>query len=104
MSRHNLFKQVVSSTPGWEVISQGGFYAYVAFPEEYKTASSALGLKRKRLGSEDIGRVMALRCGVLTIPGAFFSPAGEELEALAGEGADTLKEDRWLRCVSLPCA
>ncbi|ORX36389.1 pyridoxal phosphate-dependent transferase [Kockovaella imperatae] len=96
-SRHRLFTEIITSIPGWQVVSQGGFYAYVAFPEDYKTASSALGRKRKSLGSEDVAKVLSLQCGVLTLPGSFFCPSGEELEALEGAGTEQLREDKWLR-------
>lgn len=73
--------------------SIGGFFAYVSFPEEYILASACIGLKRKRLGSEDVGKVLAERFGVVTLPGGFFMPDLETLGSL-GEG---LKQDRWLR-------
>lgn len=96
--RRHLFETTVNAIPGWEVISSGGFFAYVQFPEDYIYASSILGLKRKKLGSEDVARVLALRCGVVTLPGSFFMPplADDEQwdDILNGE---TLRQDKWLR-------
>jgi hypothetical protein len=81
------------------VISSGGFFAYVEFPPAYANASSAIGLKRKQLGSEDVARVMGERLGVATLPGSFFMPDIESDvwdEIVDGE---VLRQDRWLRCV-----
>lgn len=94
--RRTLFQETIEKIPGWKVASKGGYYAFVSFPEEYLSASSSIGLKRKRLGSEDVAKVLGLRCGVIVLPGGFFMPD------LEGEGwdevkADKLKEDRWLR-------
>jgi aspartate/methionine/tyrosine aminotransferase len=96
--RRILFEEVVNAIPGWKVISSGGFYAFVEFPRDYLHASSALGLKRKRLGSEDISKVLALRFGVVTLPGGFFMPSLTDDEAwdeiVDGE---ILREDKWIR-------
>lgn len=70
----------------------------MSFPDHYLTASSVLGLKRKRLGSEDIAKVLALRCGVVTLPGSYFMPPLGDDEAWEKiEGGETMREDRWLR-------
>lgn len=84
--------------PGWHVASMGGYYAYVSFPSDYLHASSTQGLKRKRLGSEDIAKLLAKRCGVVVLPGSFFMPnvGDDEIwdRIIAGE---RLREDRWIR-------
>lgn len=81
-------------------MSTGGYFAYVQFPDHYLTASSALGLKRKRLGSEDVARVMAVQCGVISLPGSFFMPRVADDEAWDQvKGGETLRDDRWLRWV-----
>ncbi|KAK1920916.1 pyridoxal phosphate-dependent transferase [Papiliotrema laurentii] len=97
-SRRQLFKTIVEAVPGWTVAASGGFYAYVSFPSDYLHASSALGLKRKRLGSEDIAKVLAKKCGVTVLPGAFFMPSTGDDEAWNEVvGGENLREDRWLR-------
>jgi hypothetical protein len=99
-SRRQLFKTIVEAVPGWTVAASGGFYAYVSFPSDYLHASSALGLKRKRLGSEDIAKVLAKKCGVTVLPGAFFMPSTGDDEAWNEVvGGENLREDRWLRYV-----
>ena len=96
--RRKLFKETVEAVPGWEVCTMGGYYAYVSFPDHYRSASSALGLKRRQLGSEDIAKLLALRCGIIVLPGAFFMPNINDDEAwdevVDGE---KLREDRWIR-------
>ncbi|KIR58057.1 arylformamidase [Cryptococcus bacillisporus CA1873] len=96
--RRHLFKTTVNSVSGWKVISSGGFFAYVQFPEDYIYAASILGLKRKKLGSEDVARVLALLCGVVTLPGSFFMPPvadDEQWDDILDCG--TLRQDKWLR-------
>ncbi|WVQ83575.1 hypothetical protein IAT38_005716 [Cryptococcus sp. DSM 104549] len=96
--RRRLFHQTVDAIPGWSVISSGGYFAYVQFPSDYLFASSVLGLKRKKLGSEDVARVLATRCGVVTLPGSFFMPALSDDEAWDEVvGGDAVREDKWLR-------
>ncbi|KIR25848.1 arylformamidase [Cryptococcus deuterogattii 99/473] len=96
--RRHLFKTTVNSVSGWKVISSGGFFAYVQFPEDYIYASSILGLKRKKLGSEDVARVLALRCGVVTLPGSFFMPFVADDEQWDNIlDCETLRQDKWLR-------
>jgi hypothetical protein len=57
-----------------------------------------LGLKRKKLGSEDISRVLALRFGVVTLPGGFFMPGLENDEVWEGiVDGEVLREDKWRR-------
>ena len=94
-SRHHLFKETVEAVKGWKVLSQGAYYAYVSFPSDYQLASGSLGLKRKRLGSEHIAKALALRCGVIILPGAFFTPPMDELEEV--KGAERLMDDTFLR-------
>lgn len=78
----------------------GGFYAYVSFPSDYLFASSTQGLKRKRLGSEDIAKMLARRCGVVVLPGSFFMPPVGDDEVWEGiVDGERLREDRWIRWV-----
>lgn len=96
--RLELFKDVVHAVPGWRVISSGGFYAYVEFPESFLAAQKALGLQDgDKVGSEDVGRALALQAGVLTLPGCFFMPdLGDSIwESI--RGGDQMKQDRWIR-------
>lgn len=96
--RRDLFTTIVNAVPGWSVISSGGFFAYVQFPEHYLTASSVLGLKRKRLGSEDVAEVLAVKCGVVMLPGEFFMPPLGDDEAWEKVvGGELLREDKWVR-------
>jgi len=78
----------------------GAYYAYVSFPSDYLYASSTMGLKRKRLGSEDIAKTLAKKLGVITLPGSFFMPniGDDEVwdEIIDGE---RMREDRWIRWV-----
>ncbi|WVQ73868.1 hypothetical protein IAR50_003449 [Cryptococcus sp. DSM 104548] len=96
--RRRLFHSTVDAVPGWSVIASGGFFAYAQFPQEYIHASSVLGLKRKRLGSEDVARILATKCGVVTLPGSFFMPSVGDDEAWEEVvGGERVREDRWLR-------
>ncbi|WWD16754.1 hypothetical protein CI109_101186 [Kwoniella shandongensis] len=96
--RRHLFTETVNSVPGWSVISTGGYFAYVQFPSDYQYASSVLGLKRKKLGSEDVAKVLATKVGVVTLPGSFFMPNLKDDEAWDEVvGGDEIKEDKWLR-------
>ncbi|KAL7419837.1 hypothetical protein Q5752_005753 [Cryptotrichosporon argae] len=95
--RRQLFTQTVEAVPGWEVRAIGGFFAFVAFPEAYARASAALGIKRKHLGSEDIAKALALKAGVLVLPGSFFMPDLDSDVWDAVEGKEELMGDRWLR-------
>lgn len=89
--------------PGWEVASSGGYFAYVSFPSEYLHASSNLGLKRKKLGSEDIAKGLAVKVGVIVLPGSFSMPDVDDDELWEGVvGGQKLREDRWLRSVTTP--
>ncbi|ODO09314.1 hypothetical protein I350_02914 [Cryptococcus amylolentus CBS 6273] len=96
--RRRLFYSTVEAVPGWSVIASGGFFAYGQFPQEYIHASSVLGPKRKRLGSEDVARILATKCGVVTLPGSFFMPAVGDDEAWDEVvGGEVVRKDRWLR-------
>ena len=96
--RRKLFKETVEAVEGWTVAAAGAYYAYVSYPEDYLHASSVLGLKRKRLGSEDVGKMLAERCGVITLPGAFFMPSiGDDESWDNVVDGDKLREDRWIR-------
>ncbi|WVR04061.1 hypothetical protein IAU60_001060 [Kwoniella sp. DSM 27419] len=98
--RRRLFVDTVHAVPGWCVDSIGGFFAYVSFPARFASASSVLGRKRKRLGSEDIAKVMAERIGLVTLPGSFFMPNlndDQVWEQDVLKGGEALREDRWLR-------
>ncbi|WVW79746.1 hypothetical protein I302_101716 [Kwoniella bestiolae CBS 10118] len=98
--RRNLFVDIVNKVKGWKVVSIGGYFAYVSFPRDYVHGSSNVGLKRKRLGSEDIASIMARRFGVVTLPGSFFMPDlndGDVWERDVLRGGEGLREDIWLR-------
>lgn len=95
-ARRKLFTSIAEAA-GWRVLSSGGFYAYVEFPEAYTRAQSALGLAPDaKVGSEDVGRALALQCGVLTLPGCFFMPPLEGTEWKEIE-AEQMRSDRWIR-------
>lgn len=96
--RLQIFEEVVNSVPGWKLISSGGFYAYVEFPEEFLSAQEQLGVKEgEKVGSEDVGRALALEAGVLTLPGCFFMPDLEDKVWDGIKGGDEMKRDRWIR-------
>ncbi|OCF34593.1 arylformamidase [Kwoniella heveanensis BCC8398] len=98
--RRRLFVKTVQSVPGWNVPSTGGYFAYVSFPSDYQYASSVLGLKRKKLSSEDIAKVLAEKVGVVTLPGSFFMPDLKDQDVWEEDvlpGGEVLKEDKWLR-------
>lgn len=98
--RRSLFRDIISTVPGWKVESSGGYFAYVSFPSAFLKASSALGLKRKKLGSEDIAKALATRVGVVVLPGSFSMPDLEDDEIWEGVvGGQQLREDKWLRLV-----
>ncbi|WVQ94423.1 hypothetical protein IAU59_001502 [Kwoniella sp. CBS 9459] len=98
--RRRLFVDTVNSIPGWNVPSTGGYFAYVSFPSDYQYASSVLGLKRKKLGSEDVAKFLAEKVGVVTLPGSFFMPDLKDQDVWEEDvlpGGEVLKEDKWLR-------
>ncbi|WWC98898.1 hypothetical protein V866_005792 [Kwoniella sp. B9012] len=98
--RRHLFVDVVNKVQGWKVTSIGGYFAYVSFPKEYIHASANVGLKRKRLGSEDISLILAKKFGVVTLPGSFFMPDFKDDEIWEKDvlkGGEGLREDIWLR-------
>lgn len=96
--RLQIFEEVVGSVPGWKVLSSGGFYAYVEFPEEYLSAQDKLGLcADQKVGSEDVGRALALEAGALTLPGCFFMPDLKDSIWDRIKGGDEMKRDRWIR-------
>lgn len=93
--RRKLFKETVSAVPGWTVDSMGGFFAYVSFPAEYLSASILReGMSADQtIGSEEVGKFLAERVGVVTLPGKFFMPDGFESLAVT----NNLASDRWIR-------
>lgn len=105
-NRLEIFTDAVASVPGWRVVSSGGFYAYVEFPEGYaaaatnpkadKAAIAELALGGK-VGSEDVGRALATLCGVLTLPGCFFMPALDDPVWAHIQDGDAVRADRWVR-------
>ena len=97
-ARRALFKRTIEAVDGWTVASMGAYYAYVSFPSDYLHASSTMGLKRKRLGSEDIAKTLAKKFGVITLPGSFFMPniGDDEVWDEIIDG-DRMREDRWIR-------
>jgi hypothetical protein len=65
-----------------------------------KDAKSEKQAKGRRVGSEDVCRELALRCGVVSLAGSFFMPSLEDEEVWAEVervGGGVLKEDMWLR-------
>lgn len=99
------FDAVVASVPGWKVLSSGGFYAYVEFPEAFVSdkgrhaLANALRVPEKglRVGSGQVGRVLATHCGVLTLPGCFFMPELDDPVWHDVRGGDAMQKDRWIR-------
>lgn len=101
-SRLKAFAGVVEGA-GWRVLSSGGFYAYVEFPAAYtdeggkRAVEEALGRGVQRVGSGEVGEVLATKCGVLTLPGCFFMPDAEDPVWETVPGGESMKEDRWIR-------
>lgn len=101
-ARLAAFGEVVEGA-GWRVLSSGGFYAYVEFPAAYvseagrRAVEAALGRTVERVGSGDVGEVLATKCGVLTLPGCFFMPDREDPVWAGVPGGDAMREDRWIR-------
>lgn len=73
----SLFKDVLASCPGWQLLSHGAFYAFVAHPFE-------------EFSSERVCEVLARKYGVVTLPGEFFLPPRKKNQ----EGGEKC---RWLR-------
>ncbi|TXT11042.1 hypothetical protein VHUM_01793 [Vanrija humicola] len=98
-ARRSLFERVVSAVPGWRVVSSGGYFAYVQFPAAYRERADALGLKAgESVGSEAVARALGERCGVVTLPGAFFMPPLEDAAVWdAIPEGDALRADQWIR-------
>lgn len=100
-ARRRLFEETVNAVAGWRVVSSGGYFAYVQFPEAYSTpeAAAALGVKAgDKVGSEAVGRALGERCGVVTLPGAFFMPPLEDDSVWAAiPGSEALRADQWIR-------
>ncbi|KAJ9093764.1 hypothetical protein QFC19_008203 [Naganishia cerealis] len=97
-ARLRLFKQLVENVPGWKVEAQGGFFSYVRHPFVRSTGLAAGAKEREWMPSEHVSKVLAERCGVLTLPGAFFMPARDDptWDALSKAGS-VLVDDRWIR-------
>ncbi|KAJ9093548.1 hypothetical protein QFC21_006389 [Naganishia friedmannii] len=93
--RLKLFKRVVESVPGWRIEAQGGFFSYV------RHAYRATGEQQQEGGwipSEQVSKILAERCGVLTLPGQFFMPARDDpLWASLVDAGSVLVHDRWIR-------
>ncbi|KAL1410195.1 hypothetical protein Q8F55_004200 [Vanrija albida] len=97
-ARRRLFEDVVNAVPGWHVASSGGYFAYVRFPEAYGARAAELGLAQgERVGSEAVARVLGERCGVVTLPGAFFMPALDDPVWARIPDAEALRADQWIR-------
>lgn len=88
---------------GWSVVSKGGYYAYVQFPDGYFSQQSALGLQgNEKVGSEAVARFLAEKLGVICLPGSFFMPDlkdGVMWDEIERAGGGELRADRWLRSV-----
>lgn len=94
-ARLKMFGEVISSVPGWRVASSGGFFAYVKYPDEYNTRPERLGVGK--VGSSDVGKALAMQCGVLTLPGYFFMPDTTKSVPWSNLEGDAVHEDRWIR-------
>ena len=91
--RRQLFTTTINAVPGWSVISSGGYFAYVQFPDHYLTIN-----KGKRLGSEEVAKILAEKCGVVVLPGGFIMPdVGDDGVWRRVVGGEVLREDKWLR-------
>jgi len=84
--RHKLFRSILPD--GWEIGSQGGYYAFVRHPV---AGTSAL----------DVSMKLATELGVVTLPASFFGLGGPSTasgtpggQALVGENQE---EGRWIR-------
>ena len=62
--RGALFSEAMATTPGWSISAMGAYFAYVRHP----------------LGgaSEAVAARLAREAGVVTLPGSFFGPDGED--------------------------
>lgn len=85
------------------MVSKGGYYAYVQFPDTYLSQQRVLGLREdEKVGSEAVARYLAETLGVICLPGSFFMPdlrdegVWAEIERVGG---GELRADRWLRWV-----
>ena len=66
-AKHERLRMVMEASPGgFDLRLSGGFYGWIQHPD-----SSS--------GSDDIVRRLALRCGVLAVPGRVFSPGDANL-------------------------
>ncbi|GHJ87058.1 hypothetical protein NliqN6_3460 [Naganishia liquefaciens] len=105
-ARLALFESLISRVRGWRVISRGGFYAYVQHPYLAGPSSTSNNAADPAhapepglpVPSERVAELLATRCGILTLPGAFFMPLriAPEWRALADAGS-ALVEDKWIR-------
>ncbi|KAJ9112526.1 hypothetical protein QFC22_006283 [Naganishia vaughanmartiniae] len=96
--RLKLFKRVVESVPGWRVEAQGGFFSYVRHPFRATAENDQEEGDGGWIPSEQISKILAERCGVLTLPGAFFMPTRDDpLWTTLTEAGSVLVHDRWIR-------
>ncbi|KAL7409318.1 pyridoxal phosphate-dependent transferase [Mrakia frigida] len=77
----SIFSSVLSSCPGWTLLSCGAFYAFVSHPFGSSSKTPYPSLL--------VAQVLAEKYGVVTLPGEFFLPADSTGEAAGGGG--------WLR-------
>jgi aspartate/methionine/tyrosine aminotransferase len=61
----DIFADILSRCPGWTLLSSGAFYAYVRHP--FHNVSALV-----------VGKVLATKYGVVTLPGEFFLPRRED--------------------------
>lgn len=84
--RHELFRQLLPR--GWEIGSQGGYFAFVRHPWE--------GME-----SEEVCRRLAEEVGVVTLPAAFFTSSkeasGEGEEVQQEQGENQADYGQWIR-------
>ncbi|CDZ98274.1 1-aminocyclopropane-1-carboxylate synthase, and related proteins [Phaffia rhodozyma] len=74
-----VFSETLSTCPGWEVLSSGAFYAFVAHP--FKGHSSLR-----------VCEVLAKKYGVMTLPGTTFAGGSDvdDVATINGHGAATV--------------
>lgn len=108
-ARLALFATLISRVRGWRVISHGGFYAYVQHPylvgsertndnNDDGEEDALVAAPGTPVPSERVAKLLATRCGILTLPGAFFMPlrTSSEWRALEESGS-ALVQDKWIR-------
>ncbi len=80
LERIEVFRAAVGAVPGWRIEQIGAYFAYLRHPFEGR-------------GSEAVAEALAVRLGLLTLPGTFFGPDGEAhlRVAFANVDADAIR-------------